>query len=103
MFQGESDTIPGKREHYTCALTHQIAAWRRRWHQGTGRQTDPTFPVGVVQVSTQHRTGQYTEPYIQGTGRQTDLAFPWASCRLVHRTLHTGQGAPDRGRGYTAY
>ena len=49
-YQGESNA-DYNRDNYTCTFTQLIVSWRSIWSQNTNFFTDPTFPIGFVQVS----------------------------------------------------
>ncbi|XP_078687714.1 sialate O-acetylesterase-like [Branchiostoma floridae x Branchiostoma belcheri] len=48
-YQGESNA--DHPDSYLCLFPAMIDSWRDSWYQGTGGQTDPTFPFGFMQIS----------------------------------------------------
>ncbi|KAI8519942.1 hypothetical protein Bbelb_031990 [Branchiostoma belcheri] len=48
-YQGESNA--DHPDSYLCLFPAMIDSWRSSWYQGTGGQTDPTFPFGFMQIS----------------------------------------------------
>ncbi|CAF3486522.1 unnamed protein product [Rotaria socialis] len=50
-YQGESNA-DYNRDKYACAFSKMIQYWRQTWNQRTNGLTDPTFPFGFVQLST---------------------------------------------------
>jgi len=55
-YQGESNA-GHNRDQYTCTFSKMIESWRSVWHTRTTSITDPTFPFGFVQLSTNDPTG----------------------------------------------
>ena len=51
---GESNSVTGQNETYSCRFKAMLDDWRTRWHHGTANTTDPLFPVGFVQFGGQH-------------------------------------------------
>uniref|UniRef100_A0A672V7D7 Sialic acid acetylesterase n=1 Tax=Strigops habroptila TaxID=2489341 RepID=A0A672V7D7_STRHB len=53
-YQGEANAFLHT-DQYNCTFPALIADWRREFHAGSGRQTDPLLPFGFVQLSTYRR------------------------------------------------
>ncbi|XP_030831013.1 sialate O-acetylesterase [Strongylocentrotus purpuratus] len=49
-YQGEANTPSPS--SYKCLFPTMIEDWRDKWYQGTGGQTNPSFPFGFVQLCT---------------------------------------------------
>ncbi|CAF4083979.1 unnamed protein product [Rotaria sp. Silwood2] len=56
-YQGENNAN-FNRDKYPCTFSKMIEYWRIIWHTRTNSTTDPIFPFGFVQLSTNERTGK---------------------------------------------
>ncbi|CAF1048420.1 unnamed protein product [Rotaria magnacalcarata] len=55
-YQGENNAN-FNRDKYPCTFSKMIEYWRAIWYTRTNSITDPLFPFGFVQLSTNDRTG----------------------------------------------
>ncbi|CAF3431994.1 unnamed protein product [Rotaria sp. Silwood1] len=73
-YQGENNAN-FNRDKYSCTFSKMIEYWRIIWHMRTNSTTDPVFPFGFVQLSTNERTGKVVG------------GFPWIRW---HQTFDVG-------------
>ncbi|CAF4139299.1 unnamed protein product [Rotaria socialis] len=73
-YQGENNAN-FNRDKYPCTFSKMIEYWRAIWHTRTNSITDPLFPFGFVQLSTNDRTGKVVG------------GFPWIRW---HQTFDVG-------------
>ncbi|XP_072168824.1 sialate O-acetylesterase-like [Diadema setosum] len=57
-YQGEANAV--NPSPYKCLFPGMIEDWRNKWYEGTGGQTDQSFPFGFVQLCTSEKPT--TEP-----------------------------------------
>jgi sialate O-acetylesterase len=66
-YQGESDSQhPAGVSGYNCTFPSMVDAWRGAWHDGTGGETDPSFPFGFVQLNSMGNDSVYDNPSAAG-------------------------------------
>ncbi|NXH24854.1 SIAE acetylesterase, partial [Myiagra hebetior] len=56
-YQGEANAFLHT-DQYNCTFPALIADWRRAFHAGSARQTEPLLPFGFVQLSTYRRQSE---------------------------------------------
>ena len=69
-YQGEANN--GQDSLYACRFRMMVEEWRRGWFAGTAGGTDPTFPVGFVQIG----------PLSQAVGKGAPKSVPTFQIRM---------------------